>query len=312
MNYGNLVTRPFRIVARRPYLWLLGLLAGGGAAGNFSGSGSGYRQPASSTAGATWAQTQAFWNDNWGWIVALLAVALVVGVVLFVLGCIATGGIIHAAVEHDAGHEYGLRRAWRAGYASGWRIAGLRVLTFLLAILPGALIGSLALAAVAGAGTSAAIAVTFGLLAGIALVAAIVFWLALAAAFQLAQRFIVLEDAHVAESLSAGFSAVRHHLKEVALGWLLLVVLSIGAGVGVALLAVAAGVPAFLMGFAGWALGGTVGLVVAGSFAAVFFLGVIVAAAAAVAAYSSVYWTLLFTGIRALPAPAGRGAIVPA
>ena len=314
MNYGNLVTRPFHIVARRPYLWLLGLLAGGGAAGNFSGGGSSYRgnTRTGTYVGPDWAAVQSFWNGNWTWIVALVVVAIVVAVVLFALGCIATGGIIHAAVEHDAGHEYGLGRAWRAGSATAWRIAGLRLLTFLLAILPGALVGGLVLAAVAGATASTPMAVTFGLLAGLAFLASLVFWLALAAAYQLAQRFIVLEDAHVTEGLNAGFATVRWHLKEVVLGWLLLVAISIAASVGMAIVALIAGVPAALVGFAGWALAGTVGLIVLGSFAAIFFLGVVIAAAAAVAAYSSVYWSLLFTGIRALPAPAGRGAMAPA
>ena len=41
-------------------------------------------------------------------------------------------------------------------------------------------------------------------------------------------------------------------------------------------------------------------------------LGVLLAAGAAYSAYSSVYWTLLFRSLRALPEPAARGAIAPA
>jgi hypothetical protein len=54
------------------------------------------------------------------------------------------------------------------------------------------------------------------------------------------------------------------------------------------------------------------GAVVAGSFAVVFFLGILLIAAGAYSAYSSVYWTLLFRNVRGLPAPAARGAIAPA
>ncbi len=310
MSYGNLIKRAFAIVARRPYLWLLGFLAGGATTFNFSSPG---RPAASGTHhGPTWAVLQNVWNDNWMWIVGILAFLAVLGIVMFVLGCIATGGIIHAAVEHDEDRPYRLATAWRAGYATGWRIAGLRLLTFVLAILPGLLVSALVVAAVAGATGSAAAAVGFGLLAALAALFSIAFWLGLSVAYQLAQRLVVLEGGHVAESLSNGFGMIRWRFKEVALGWLILVALSIGVGIAMGVLVVVLALPAIALGFGGWAIGGTAGLIVLGSFAAVLVLGVLSAASAAYSAYSSVFWTLLFRSIRALPEPAARGAIVPA
>jgi hypothetical protein len=314
MNYGLVIRRSFDIVARRPYLWLLGFLAGGATAFNFSSSGTNYRRPAASGTykGPSWAAVQNVWNANWEWIVGILALLVIIGIVLFVLGCIATGGIIHAAIEHDAGREYKLSTAWRAGYATGLRIAGLRLLTFVLAIVPGFVVGGLVLGAVVGAMNSAAAAVGFGLLAAAAVLVSMAFWLALGVALQLAQRLVVLEDGHVAESLSAGFRMIRWHFKEVALGWLILIALSIGVGLAIAVLAVVVAIPAVALGFGGWVTGGMTGAIVAGSFAAVFFLGILVVATGAYSAYSSVYWTLLFRSVRALPAPAARGATVPA
>ena len=311
MNYGYLIKRPFEIVARHRYLWLLGFFAGGATAYNFSSSGTNYTQSGTYT-GPSWAAVQNTWNGNWEWIVGILAFFLVVGIVMFVLGCIATGGIIHAAVEHDAGHDYRLGTAWRSGYASGWRIAGLRLLTFLLAFLPGLLVGTLVLATVVAAINSAAVAVGFGLFAAVAFLVSMVFWLALGVAFEFAQRIVVLEGGYVAASLSAGFRMIRSHLKAVGLGWLLLIVLSVGIGIGIAVIAVAVAIPAVAVGLGGWAIGGTTGAIVAGSLGAVFFFGVLLAAAGAYSAYSSVYWTLLFGSVRALPAPVARNAIVPA
>jgi hypothetical protein len=311
MNYGHLIKRPFEIVARRPYLWLLGFLAGGATAYNFSSSGTSYTQSSTYT-GPSWAALQNTWNGNWEWIVGVLAFFVVLGIVMFALGCIATGGIIHAAVEHDAGHDYRLGTAWRSGYATGWRIAGLRLLTFLLAFVPGLLVGTLVLATVVAAMNSAAAAVGFGLFAVVAFLVSMAFWLALGVAFELAQRIVVLEGGHVAESLSAGFRMIRSHLKAVGLGWLLLIVLSIGIGIAMAVIAVTVAIPAVAVGFGGWAIGGTTGAIVAGSVAVVFFFGVLFAAAGAYSGYSSVYWTLLFGSVRALPAPVARGAIVPA
>jgi hypothetical protein len=86
---------------------------------------------------------------------------------------------------------------------------------------------------------------------------------------------------------------------------------SIGVGIAIAVLTVVVVIPGIAIGFAGWAVGGTTGAIVAGSFAAVFVFGILLVATAAYSAYSSVYWTLLFRSVRALPAPATRGAIIP-
>ena len=314
MKYDYLIKRPFEIVARRPYLWLLGFLAGTATAFNLPSGGTNYGHTGTSGTykGPSWAALQNIWNHNGEWIVGILALFVLFCIVMFVLGCIATGGIIHAAVEHDENREYKLGTAWRAGYATGWRIAGLRLLTFLLAIVPGLLVGTLVVAAIAGAMSSAAAAVGFGLVAAAAFFLSIAFWFVLGLAFQLAQRLIVLEDGHVAESLTTGFRMIRSHFKEVGLGWLILVAVSIGVGIVIAILTVVVVIPGVILGFGGWALGGVTGAIVAGSFAAVFIVGILLVASAAYSAYSSVYWTLLFRSVRALPAPAVRGAIIPA
>ncbi len=104
---------------------------------------------------------------------------------------------------------------------------------------------------------------------------------------------------------------IRWRFKEVALAWLILIGLSIGVWVAFAVLALIVAIPAVALGFGGWAIGGMTGAIAAGSFAAVFFLGILFVATGAYSAYSSVYWTLLFRNVRALPAPAARSAIIP-
>ena len=307
MNYTNLVRRPFEIVARRPYLWLLGLLAGGATTYSYSG-GSNYR---TSAGGPTFSTIQNFWAGNWEWIAILAATIAVIGIVLFVLGCIATGGIIHAAVEHDDGKDYRLGTAWRAGYKTGWRIAGIKLTTLVLALAAAIIVGGLAAAAALSTGFVPA-AVIFALLTAVTGLAAVVFWILLGIACELGERIIVLEDGRVFDSLAAGFRLSRAHFREVGLGWLILVVVSIAAGIAIAIAVVAIAIPAVALGLGGWVVGGQVGAVVSGSFAAVFFLGALLAVSGLYAAYSSVYWTLLYRTVRALPATAPRGAIVPA
>jgi len=312
MNYGNLIRRPFDIVIRRPYLWLLGLLAGGATTFNYSSGGSSYRGNTTTYTSPSTATFQTFWNNNWEWLVGIAAAAVVVFVVLFILGCIATGGIIRAAVEHDEGREYRLGTAWRAGYTTLWRIAGLRLATFVLAIAPAVFIGALVGATVALSGPFVPGAVLFALLAALAALASVVFWIALGIAYELAQRFVVLEGARVFDAIAEGFRMVRWHFKEVGLGWLLLIAISIVAGIAAVFLVIAVGIPAGIIGFSGWLAAGTTGAIITGSVAAVFFIGVLLAAGGAYSAYSSVYWTLLFRYVRAMPAPATRSAMVPA
>ena len=310
MNYTNLVRRPFEIVARRPYLWILGLLAGGATTFNWS---SNYRSSSTGQyTGASGATLQAFWANNWEWIVAVAAIGVAVAIVWFILGCIATGGLIRAAVEHDNGHDYRFATAWREGYATGWRIAGLRLTVFILALAAAIVVGALGGATAAFSTTFVPAAVVFALLTAAAALAAVAFWIVLGVAAEMAARVVVLENRQVFESLAQGFHLVRVRFKELSLGWLILIAVSIVAGIGMVLVAVTVAIPAGILGFGGWLAGGTIGLIVTGSMAAVFVVGVMLVVAGAYSAYSSVYWTLLFRTVRAMPVQAARGAIAPA
>src|SRR2546428_6977603 len=104
MSYGHLIRRPFDIVARRPYLWLLGFLAGEATGFNLPSSGTNYGHPTTSGSykGPSWTVLQNVWNANWEWVVGILACVVVLGFVLFVLSCIATGGRIWAPVERQS------------------------------------------------------------------------------------------------------------------------------------------------------------------------------------------------------------------
>ena len=315
MNYGELVRRPFQIVRRRPYLWLLGFLAGGAATYNFNFGQSSWRRSApASYRGPDWNQVSAVWAQNWQWLVAIGAALAVLALVWFVLSCIASGGIVRAAAVHDSGRDFGLGAAWHAGMSTGWRVAGLRVLVLLLALAPAVLLGSLAAVSVGAAfAGSAAAAVLLGLLTAIGALAAAAFWLVLSVAYELGLRHLVLEDGRVAESLTAGFQAVRSRFGPVAVGWLILLGISIGAGVAFAILAVIVAIPLAAIAVAGWAAAGSTGLLFTVPFAVVFWAGAVAAAGGAYSAYSSVYWTLLFTRLGSLPArAAGMPAPLPA
>ena len=174
------------------------------------------------------------------------------------------------------------------------------------------MIGALVGAAAALSTTFVAGAVLFGLLAAGASVAAIFFWIALGIAYEFAQRFIVLEGARVFDAIAEGFRMISRRSKEVALGWLILVVISVVAGIAIVPILIAVAIPAGFVGFGGWLAAGATGAIVTGTLAVVFLVGVLLPLGGGYSAYSSVYWTLLFRQVRAMPAPAPRSAMVPA
>src|SRR5258708_12300241 len=120
MKYDYLVRRPFEIVARRPYLWLLGFLAGTATTFNFTSGGTNYGHPATAGNyhGPSWAVLQNVWHDNWESIVGILALFVVIFIAMFVLACIATGGVIPAPSHPAAWNAHPLCQPRRPGPAT--------------------------------------------------------------------------------------------------------------------------------------------------------------------------------------------------
>src|SRR5260370_35166650 len=112
-------------VAGRPSRWWLGFLAGPATTSTFTGGGPNYAHPATAGNyhGPSWAVLQNVWHDNWESIVGILALFVVIFIAMFVLGCIATGGGIPAAVEHGCGNQDRVGKAWRPGLATGGAIS---------------------------------------------------------------------------------------------------------------------------------------------------------------------------------------------
>ena len=107
MRYENLLSRALRITWRRPWLWLLALLAGeaNGAGGGGGSSGSSFQQPTANGAnganGANFTPPDLGWVPGWltGHAALLLGIAaavLVIGLLLFLLSCLAEGALIRA------------------------------------------------------------------------------------------------------------------------------------------------------------------------------------------------------------------------
>src|SRR5687768_9720574 len=163
MDYGKLIREAWATTWRYRFLWVLGILAGGGVGvpalnGGSGGSGTGWRieqteleQMNPRLAGAVRAIT------DWSMANAGLLVLAVIGLVVFllvmlVLSLIAQGGMARATADLATGQPSSLGRAWRAGTQLFWRYLGLWLVLIGATMLIGAVVAAtIALTIAAGA-----------------------------------------------------------------------------------------------------------------------------------------------------------------
>jgi len=246
MDYGQILSRSWRITWNNKFLWVLGFLA---ALTRISSNTSSYQSSSSD-----------FNPENIDQIIqgtvlllGLCCFFLIIGLVIWLLSLIAKGGLITAVSQIDNGEQVTLGEAFRAGMARIWSLIGMHLLLY----LPFILIVSAAIAVTvtlfAGTGITAAswtdepsavgdtLVATFGifflcfcvLLCGLILLA---FLLQFINAF--AYRGIMLRGMGAVASLSHGWQVFRANLGEVLLLSILFFVISLGFGilVGIVLL----------------------------------------------------------------------------
>lgn len=139
MDYSDLLRGAWRVARRHKYLWLLGLFATEGGCGLSGGSpnirgsfggGDGYDSlsPHASEFGEWIAH-------NWALLAALLLGLLALGIALWVISIISTGGLIAGSDAAHAGVPSGLGAAWSAGVHNFWRLFGMWLLVFAVALV---------------------------------------------------------------------------------------------------------------------------------------------------------------------------------
>lgn len=296
MDYGELITRSFEVFWRRRYLWLLGALGGGEAAGNgfgsFGNAGNSFGNPGSNSPPS---ELSSWLNDALPLLMVLGALLLIFFVVYFIVSSLATGGLVRAAAEHEAERPFGLSEAWAAGRRTFWAIFGLRLLILLFALLAITVVGGLILLGViAAVNNQIASAVLAFVFAGSALLGLVAIAIAGGIIVTLAVRSIVLEDRSVFSALGRGLSLLSHVLGRTLLVWVISVALAfvveIVSTLGLVILAIPlAAVAAIVYAAAGLsaALTMVAVLIVVYVIGAVFLGG-------AMGSYLSIYWTLAF------------------
>src|SRR4051794_39627623 len=153
MDYERLIREAWQITWRHPYLWVLGLFAGGAAVASVGGGGgdgapsfSGWRgEPRSRGAlipsvDLNVADIGHWATDHLGLILAIIAVTVLTAVVLLVVSLIAQGGMAGATADLASGRSSSLGHALRTGAHLFWRYAGLWLMLGLAVAIIGAVV----------------------------------------------------------------------------------------------------------------------------------------------------------------------------
>lgn len=308
MDYGRLIRDAWQITWRHPFLWVLGLFAGGAASASFGGGGNGDASTARPDGApipgvALSGEAIALWiSAHVGLIVAGAALLVLVGLALLVVSLIAQGGLAGATADFASGRSSSLGRAWRTGLHLFWRYVGLWLLLIAAAALVGAVIAAF-VALVVGLGAivrHAAWVVAPAVLLGLLLVAAgIVAGVVASIVVPFAQRAIAVRDIGPLAALRDGWLVLRGHPGASLLVWLINVALAMATGLAIMVAMVVAlvvlGVPAAAL----WAVfeltTPTVAYLVVAAVAA---LGVLLLLISVANAFFWSYWTLAYLRLR--------------
>jgi hypothetical protein len=289
MNYGEVLTRAWKIVWKFKVLWIFGILSSCGRGGGNSGSG--WRTSANELppqVQQTIAQSDRFLNDYW-WVIALFILLIFVIIVLFVfLNTIGKIALIKGTVKAEEGAErLGFSELFNLSLPYFWRVFGLSMLLFaaflIIFLLIGAVVGVLAVFT---------LGIALICLVPLCCLFAPLMW-AIGVVIEQAYIAIVVEDRGVFDGLGRGWEVVKTHWEPMVV---MAVILIFGAGIIGFVLAI----PFFLVVFPAifaLALGqgrGSMAVFVTAGICILAYLPILIVLGGILTAYVESAWTLTF------------------
>jgi len=226
MDYMDTIKRGFSLTCNNKFMWVLGFLAALGSGSAFSNSN--YSTNSSDMAGmADWMTPERMAALSAG-LIAFSCVAVILGLVLWLVALSARGRLIAGAVQLDRGQtKPTFRSAFGMGWRKVWRLAGM---TLLLFAVPTILFILLVIGFIVLAGGAALMASgmddpsAFGAgIGGVALVflclmcLLVPFTLVLTLIYPFAFRGMVLRDLGAMDSIRHGWRTLRENLGEIIL-----------------------------------------------------------------------------------------------
>jgi hypothetical protein len=294
MNYGEVLTRAWKIIWKFKVLWIFGIFASCGTGSNGGGGGSGNNVSYQFSNGELPPQFEQFFgnfdrfiNDMWwifGLIICLTCVLVLVAIFLSTIGKIA---LIKGTLKAEEGAErMGFVELFNASTPYFWRVFGLSLLLFFIFFVL-VMLGVLVFMGAA--------MVTFGIamicLVPLCCLLIPVMW-AIGVILEQAYIAIVVEDRGIADGLSRGWEVVKSHWEPMLVMGIILIFGGAIAGLIIAIPMFLVMFPLFFaLGFSG---SDSMAPLAIGGICFLIYLPVLIVAGGILKAYVQSAWTLTF------------------
>lgn len=246
MDYGEIISRAWRITWDNKYLWVLGFLA---ALTSVGSSGNSFNQTFSDSDMVDMNRVMQIGAA----LLLVTCIFMIIGFMLWLLSVAARGGLVAAVDRLDDGGTMTLGEAFSAGTRVIWRVIGIYLLIYLPVILVSVLVGVLFAIGIGGTAALGALSENpESLLAGgmgatlgimvlclcLLLCAFIPVMIVLAYVAEFGIRAAIVDDLRVVDSIRQGWRVIRENAGAVILLAILMFVISlmVGLALGVIML----------------------------------------------------------------------------
>lgn len=247
IDFVEIIKKSFRYIFKYKYLWLLGLLAGGGGMGfqnsgytmsgsdinNFKNfeplkkSGEVSIQNIGTVSGKVLGVDSGISAGIW----LAIAITILALIILFIyLSVTARGAIVSSVNKIDSGESLNFSQAWRGGYKYFWRIFLLSILLCLIIFIPILVLGGIIVGLIL-----LKLNITAIILGILFLLVFIAFVIYLSLIVPYAERILILENVSPLKSIISGIKFFNKNWKNTLLMYLILIALNIGAGIALAI-----------------------------------------------------------------------------
>jgi hypothetical protein len=305
MNWNQILEKSWHYLAKRRYLFWLGVLAALTEGGSLYSGGSGYNFSANDIQ-----QSEKFdrvLSAITGWLqshtleIAIVLIALfLIGLIILYISYTARAGLIYAIHSAEEGEESNFHRDFEAGKRYFWRFLGLRVLVaitlvLVLIIVILSFVGAFVLAST----YSLWLMIPIALLCIPAIFGFVLLSVYLSLASVLAERAIVIKNLPIVESIDQAIHLARKNLGSVVLAWLINIVINFVAGIVYTIVLILPVIIMVALCVASYAIGKTTGLLVSIPLTVLILIVVGVLLQGVFITYVSAYWTLIYKKLSA-------------
>jgi len=299
MNWNQILEKSWHYLVKRRYLIWLGVLAAL-TEGGFIYSGGNYRTSGKDLENS--ANFKEIMSVVASWVSSHLMEITIVVIALFLIRLIilyisysARAGLIYGVNVLEAGKDSNFHQDFEAGKSFFWRFLGLRILIVItLMLIQVLLILSLIGAFVLASSYSAWLILPIALLCIPVVFGFVLLAVYLSLASALAERFIVIKNLPIIESIDKAIHLVREKIAVVVIAWLIYLVINIVSGIACLILIVIPVVISIIFGSIAYLIGKDVGLMIVIPLGIVLILTVNLLAQGIFTTYLSAYWTIIY------------------